>query len=62
MFEFMFQQVTHNKPQYCDKINCFKIMAVKDTISRWWDKSVSKNIETSLYIPMYNDWQGEIFF
>ena len=42
MFEFMFPQVTQNEPQYCDKI-----MAVKDTISRWWDKSVSKNIETS---------------
>ena len=47
MFEFMFPQVTQNEPQYCDKINCFKIMAVKDTISRWWDESVSKNIETS---------------
>ena len=47
MVEFMFPQVTQNEPQYCDKINCFKIMAVKDTISRWLDKFVSKNIETS---------------
>ena len=33
MLEFVFPQVTQNKPQSCDKFNCFRIMAVKNTIT-----------------------------
>ena len=47
MLEIVFLQVTQNEP--CDKFYYFRIMTVKNTISRWSDKikdAVSKNIET----------------
>ena len=50
MHEFVFPQVTHNEPQSCDKCNCFRIMTMKNTISRWSDKfkdAVSNKIETA---------------
>ena len=49
MLEIVFLQVTQNEPSSCDKFNYFRIMTVKNTISRWSDKvkdAVSKNIET----------------
>ena len=43
--------MTQNEPQSCDRFNCFKIMIIKNAISRWSDKSketVSNNIGTAL--------------
>ena len=43
--------MTQNEPQSCDRFNCFKIVIIKNAISRWSDKfkeTVSKNIETAL--------------
>ena len=51
MPEFAFWQVTQNEHQSCDKINCFRIMIVKNITSRWSDKfkdTVFKNIEAGL--------------
>ena len=51
MFEFIFRQVTLNKPRPCDKFNLFRIVTVKNTISRWYDKckdTVTENIGDSL--------------
>ena len=51
VLEFAFWQVTQNEHQSCDKINCFRIMIVKNIISRWSDKfkdAVFKNIEAGL--------------
>ena len=39
-----------SEPHSFDKLNCFRIMAVENTISKWSDKfkdTVSKNIETA---------------
>ena len=50
MIELVFLQMTQKEPQSCHKFNCFRIMAVKDTISKWSVKfkdAVSKNIETA---------------
>ena len=47
MSEYAFRQETLNEPQSCDKFNLFRIMTVKSTISRWYDKfkdPVSENI------------------
>ena len=52
MHEFVFPQVTHNEPESCDKCNCFRIMTIKNTISRWSNKfkdAISNNIETASF-------------
>ena len=62
--KFVFHQENLNEPQPCDKFNCFRIMTVNNTISRYCDKfkdTLSKNIETT-WVSLYNGWQEEIFF
>ena len=42
-----------SEPQSFDKLNCFRIMTVETTSSKWSDKfkdTVSKNIETA-WVP-----------
>ena len=33
MIEFVFSQVTLNEPQFCDKLNLFRIMTVKTLLA-----------------------------
>ena len=49
-YEWICVPTIDSEPQTFDKLNCFRIMTVENTISKWSDKfkdTVSKNVETA---------------